>query len=82
MVKKNAEKFNRLSRVHERHRRQTDQTTDRQTTDDRRQTNILRSAKNEWQKLLWEVADTEGEVVMPPPPLEAHVSTLPLQKFV
>ena len=30
-----AENFNRLSRVHERYRRQTD---DRQTTDDRRQT--------------------------------------------
>ena len=30
MVKKIAEKFNRLSRVHQRHRRQT---TDRQTTD-------------------------------------------------
>ena len=32
MVKKIAEKFNRLSRVHQRHRRQTD---DRQTTDGR-----------------------------------------------
>ena len=33
MVKKIAEKFNRLSRVHQRHRRQTDdrQQTDRQT---------------------------------------------------
>ena len=32
MVKKIAEKFNRLSRVHQRHRQQTDrQTTDRQT---------------------------------------------------
>ena len=30
MVKKNAEKFNRLSRVHQRHRQ-----TDRQTTDGR-----------------------------------------------
>ena len=37
MVKKIAEKFNRLSRVHQRHRRQTDdRQTDRQTTDDRR----------------------------------------------
>ena len=32
-----AEKFNRLSRVHQRHRRQTDRRqTDRQTTDGRR----------------------------------------------
>ena len=36
MVKKIAEKFNRLSRVHQRHRRQTDdRQTDRQMTDDR-----------------------------------------------
>ena len=34
MVKKIAEKFNRLSRVHQRHRRQTDrQTTDRRICD-------------------------------------------------
>ena len=34
-----AENFNRLSRAHERYRRQTtDRQTDRQTTDDRRQT--------------------------------------------
>ena len=35
MVKKIAEKFNRLCRVHQRHRRQTDdrQTDDRQTAD-------------------------------------------------
>jgi len=30
-----AENFNRLSRVHERYRRQTDRQTDRQTTDGR-----------------------------------------------
>ena len=39
MVKKIAEKFNRLSRVHQRHRQQT---TDRQTTD--RQTDDRRTA--------------------------------------
>ena len=33
MVKKIAEKFNRLSRVHQRHRQQTDRQTDRQLTD-------------------------------------------------
>ena len=31
MVKKIAEKFNRLSKVHQRHRQQTDRQTDRQT---------------------------------------------------
>ena len=35
MVKKIAEKFNRLSRVHQRHRRQTDRQTDDRQTDDR-----------------------------------------------
>ena len=30
---KNAEKFNRLSRVHQRHRQQTDRQTDRRTAD-------------------------------------------------
>ena len=35
MVKKIAENFNRLSRAHQRHRQ-----TDRQTTDDRRQTDL------------------------------------------
>ena len=50
MVKKIAEKFNRLSRVHQRHR-QTDrqQTTDRQTTDGRliaySERNVVRSLK-------------------------------------
>ena len=34
MVKKIAEKFNRLSRVHQRHRRQTDRQTDRRQTTD------------------------------------------------
>ena len=33
MVKKIAEKFNRLSRVHQRHRQTDRQTTDRQQTD-------------------------------------------------
>ena len=46
MVKKIAEKFNRLSRVHQRHR----QTTDRQTTDGRliaySERNVVRSLKN------------------------------------
>ena len=45
MVKKIAEKFNRLSRVHQRHR----QTTDRQTTDGRpiaySERNVVRSLK-------------------------------------
>ena len=52
-VKKIAEKFNRLSRVHQRHRQQTDrQTTDRQTdrqTDGRpiaySERNVVRSLK-------------------------------------
>ena len=37
MVKKIAEKFNRLSRVHQRHR-QTDRQTDNRQTDNRQQT--------------------------------------------
>jgi len=47
MVKKIAEKFNRLSRMHQRHR----QTTDRQTTDGRLiaycERNVVRSLKTE-----------------------------------
>ena len=42
MVKKIAEKFNRLSRVHQRHRQQT---TDRQTTDGRPIANSERERK-------------------------------------
>ena len=50
MVKKIAEKFNRLSRVHQRHRQTDDrQTTDRQTTDGRpiaySERNVVRSLK-------------------------------------
>jgi len=41
MVKKIAEKFNRLSRVHQRYRRQTDR-----QTDDRRQTEVRRQLAN------------------------------------
>ena len=61
MVKKIAEKFNRLSRVHRRHRqtdRQTDnrQTTDRQTTDGRliaySERNVVRSLK----MVCWPIA--------------------------
>jgi len=46
MVKKNAEKFNRLSRVHQRHRQTTD---NRQTTDGQliaySERNVVRSLK-------------------------------------
>ena len=49
MVKKIAEKFNRLSRVHQRHRQTTDRQTDRQTTDGRliaySERNVVRSLK-------------------------------------
>ena len=50
MVKKNAEKFNRLSRVHQRHR----QTDNRQTTDGRpiaySERNVVRSLKRTGQE--------------------------------
>ena len=55
MVKKIAEKFNRLSRVHQRHRQTdnrqtTDRQTDRQTTDGRliaySERNVVRSLKS------------------------------------
>jgi len=59
MVKKIAEKFNRLSRVHQRHRQQTD----RQQTTDRRliaysKRNVVRSLKTLWvstmcAQILW-----------------------------
>jgi len=71
-----AENLNRLSRVHERYRRQTDR---RQTTDDRRQTDARRhiANMNMSSRSLIKKSTRDGNFIPTPPiPLKRRVSVL------